>query len=75
LAYEAGKQVRIETGDFVAGTGPVEGVMFELADVGSHFQTEIGRTNADSATATRYAKTWSKRLIIRNREIRASTFA
>jgi Uma2 family endonuclease len=35
--YEAGKQVRIETGDSVAGTGPVEGFVLELADVWSQF--------------------------------------
>ena len=31
------KQVRIETGDSVAGTGPVEGFVLELADVWSQF--------------------------------------
>ena len=35
--YEAGKQVRIETGDSVAGTGAVEGFVLELADVWSQF--------------------------------------
>jgi Uma2 family endonuclease len=35
--YEARKQVRIETADSVAGTGPVEGFVLELADVWSQF--------------------------------------
>ncbi|HZD48585.1 MAG TPA: Uma2 family endonuclease [Silvibacterium sp.] len=36
--YEAGKQPRTETGDRVAGTGPIEGFVLELADVWSEFE-------------------------------------
>jgi Uma2 family endonuclease len=35
--YEAGKSPRLETGDSIAGTGPIEGFVLELADVWSEF--------------------------------------
>jgi Uma2 family endonuclease len=35
--YEAGESPRLETGDSIAGTGPVEGFVLELADVWSEF--------------------------------------
>ena len=35
--YEAGKSPCLETGDSIAGTGPIEGFVLELADVWSEF--------------------------------------
>jgi hypothetical protein len=70
--YEAGKQVRIETGDSVAGTGSVEGVVLELADVESVPRLKLAGQTLIRPRLRGQRRQWSKRLIIRNGEIRAS---
>ncbi len=36
--YETGRQIRVETGDKVAGTGPVEGFVLQLEDVWGSYE-------------------------------------